>query len=133
MTAAAMAPEMKNGRARLMRVILTAGGMRAAAVVAISVVPPGGAPSGGYRRVAGRTTVTFTVIHVVSDCGQENWYEYVSHLMILLSFGALAGALVLLRWSRRRNWARTVSDRCRCRTGTRVNPVSGRGRIPSVA
>lgn len=45
------------------------------------------------------TTVTFTVIHLLSDGGQQHWYDYLAYLAIPFGFGALAGALVLLTGS----------------------------------
>lgn len=41
------------------------------------------------------TTLSFTAIHLFSQGGQEQWYEYLSYLMLPLGFGALGGALVL--------------------------------------
>lgn len=41
------------------------------------------------------TTLTFAAIHLLSEGGQEQWYEHLSYLLIPLGFGALAGALVL--------------------------------------
>lgn len=45
------------------------------------------------------TTLTFTVIHLRSDGGQEHWYDYLAYLAIPFGLGALAGALVLLTGS----------------------------------
>lgn len=45
------------------------------------------------------TTVSFTAIHLLSDGGQQDWYDYLAYLAIPFGFGALAGALVLLTGS----------------------------------
>lgn len=45
------------------------------------------------------TTLSFAAIHLVSEGGQEQWFEHVSYLLIPLGFGALAGAFVLLTGS----------------------------------
>ena len=45
------------------------------------------------------TTATFTIIHLLSDGGQQYWYDYLAYLAIPFGFGALAGSLVLLTGS----------------------------------
>ncbi|MFP5023265.1 CPBP family intramembrane glutamic endopeptidase [Pseudonocardia sp. 1LY6.1] len=42
------------------------------------------------------TTLSFASIHLISQGGQQHWYDRLSYLAIPLGFGALAGALVLV-------------------------------------